>query len=260
MTEKQQKQLFIQKAVMEVMEKNLSKWQSVKELKKKYDLFVRNIKKIDDYDTILRTDFAPLKEKRAISKKELVGKVFPVTSVLGVFAYDNGDKKMGKLANVKFSELEKMKHNSLVKYSKKILKISGPLIEQNPEAGKKTPKHVIADYGLASKHLDGLQTSLDNCIRNEAGFTEIRLMKNKSKAKLEQRIRDNNVLLKKKLDRMMHLFRDSQKTFYSEYIKSRIPAEPKPVSPADSQAAAEKPVPAVKKPSASAENKPAPVD
>ena len=33
---------------MEVMEKNLSKWQSVKELKKKYDQFVRNIKKIDD--------------------------------------------------------------------------------------------------------------------------------------------------------------------------------------------------------------------
>ena len=228
MTEKQQKQLFIQKAVMEVMEENLSKWQSVKELKKKYDLFVRNIKKIDDYDTILRTDFAPLKEKKAISKKELVGKVFPVTSVLGVFACDNGDKKMGKLANVKFSELEKMKHNALVKYSTRVLKISGPLIEQNPEAGEKTTKHVIADYGLTSKHLDDLKTAKDNSIRDEAAYAEIRLRKKKSKAKLERRIRDNNTLLKKKLDRMMHLFSDSQKSFYSAYIKSRIPAEKRP--------------------------------
>lgn len=228
MTRKQQKQLFIQKAVMEVMEKNLSKWQSVKELKKKYDLFVRNIKKIDDYDTILRTDFAPLKEKRAISKKELMGKVFPVISVLGVFAYDKGDKKTGKLANVKFSELEKMKHNALVKYSTRVLKISGLLIEQNPEAGEKTTKHVIADYGLTSKHLEGLQTALDISIGDEAAYAEIRLRKKKSKAKLERRIRDNNTLLKKKLDRMMHLFSDSQKSFYSAYIKSRIPAEKRP--------------------------------
>lgn len=217
--------MAVQKAVMEVMEKNLTIWQSVTALKKKYDQFVRNIKKIDDYDTILRTSSEKLKEKRIKSHKELVEKLFPVTSVLSVFASDAGHHKLENLTKVKYSRLEKMKHDALVKYSARILKTSGLLLEQPPEAGKKIPKQAIADYGLTYGHLDGLQTAVDSSIRDETAFTEFRAKKNKSKKKLERRIGKNNILLNKELDRMMHLFRDSQKSFYNAYIKSRIPQQ-----------------------------------
>ncbi|MCK5136934.1 MAG: hypothetical protein KAR19_14200 [Bacteroidales bacterium] len=228
MTEKQQNQLAVQKAVMDVMEKNITKWQSIAELKSKYDLFVWNIKKIDGYKVILQTDLASLKEKKTNTRKELTEQAFPVTSVLGVFMYDMGDKKLGKFINMKYSELEKMNPDVLERYCIKVLKISRALMDQNVEAEKKAPKHVIGDYGLTAKHLDTLQIALDQYIREEAVFSETRLSKKKSKSKLNRRIRENNVLLKKKIDRMMHLFRDSQKTFYKAYIKSRIPAESEP--------------------------------
>lgn len=243
MTEKQKNQVAVQKAVMDVMEKNIAKWQSITEMKSKYDLFVRNIKRIDGYKTILQTDLASLKEKKTNTRKELIEQVFPVTSVLGVFAYDMKDKKLGKFVNMKYSKFEKMNSDALEKLCIKVLKISRVLLDQNVEAEKTAPKHVIGDYGLTVKHLDNLQITLDQYIREEADFSETRLSKKKSKSKLNRRIRENNVLLKKKIDRMMHLFRDSQKIFYKAYIKSRISAESEPAV-----SAVKKPVTATKKP------------
>ncbi|MCK4746133.1 MAG: hypothetical protein KAT15_03820, partial [Bacteroidales bacterium] len=104
------------------------------------------------------------------------------------------------------------------------------------------------DYGLTPRHLESLQFALDNSIRDEADFNETKLKKKKSKAKFEQRIRENNLLLKKKLDRMMHLFRDSQKTFYGAYIKSRIAAEAEGMIRNEGPAATETPAVVVKKP------------
>ena len=46
--------------------------------------------------------------------------------------------------------------------------------------------------------------------------------------KLDRRIRENDQLLKKKIDRMVHLFGNSQKAFYNAYIKSRLPAASAP--------------------------------
>ena len=134
---------------MDVMEKNISRWQSVSALKNEYDLFVRNIKKIDDHVAVLRTDLDPLKENRVQSRKALVSQVFPVVSVAGVYAYDAGDKKLGKLVQVKFSELEKMKSDQLKKYCIRILKAARSMMEK------------LSDYGISDMHLDQLQKSLD---------------------------------------------------------------------------------------------------
>lgn len=229
MTEKQKNQVAVQKAVVTVMEKNKAKWQSVTELNNIYEQFTSNLSRIDEYEDILQTDLRPLKESKLNSRKILVDQLFPVSSVLGVFACDRGDGKLGKLAGVKYSELEKMGHTSLVKYSGRILKTSASLMEQTREEGKKAPKHLIADYGLTSKHLEKLQGALDACSGDEARYKATRLEKKKNKLKMDRRIRENNQLLKKKIDRMIHLFRDNQKAFYNAYIKSRLPAASVPV-------------------------------
>ena len=87
---------------------------------------------------------------------------------------------------------------------------------------------MIADYGLTSKHLENLRSALEACTGDEELFTATRIEIKKGKVKLDLRIRENNQLLKKKIDRMIHLFRDSQKSFYNAYIKSRLPAEAAP--------------------------------
>ena len=147
MTEKQLKQVAIQKAVMDVMEKHIAMWQSVTALRGKYDQFVRNLKKIADFESHIQTDLAPLKARKKESKNGLVEKVFPVTSVLSVYAFDRKDGKLGKLVNVKFSNLEKMKVGALEKYCLKILKIAGAFLEKKEESDKR----LLYSYPLRPK-------------------------------------------------------------------------------------------------------------
>ena len=225
MTKKQKAQVAVQKAVKEVMDKNQAKWQAVAELKNRVEQFNSNLARIDKYVAILQTDLAPLKKKKVTSRKVLVEQVFPVTSVMGVFSMDIGDKKLCKLAGVKFTDLEKMSNESLLKYGIRILKISETLLAQTREEGKKSPKHLIADYGLTVKHMEALQAALDGCSIEASDCPTTRREKNKRTRQLDRRIRENNMLLNKTMDRMMHLFRDNQKAFYNAYIKARISVE-----------------------------------
>jgi len=207
-------------------------------LKNEYDLFVRNIKKIDDHMSVLRTDLEPLKENRLQSRKALINQVFPVISVTGVFAYDKGNKKLGKLVQVKFSELEKMKSDELKKYCIRVLKAARSMNEK------------LSDYGISGKHLDQLQQSLDQFIRDDEAFVQARDAKKKSGKKLDRRLRENNRLLKKKMDRMMQLFRETQKTFYNAYLGSRTVPRKEPAKPVKQQGE-----PASKKPGTAAQVK-----
>ena len=226
MTEKQRNQLAVHEAVAEVLDKHQTKWQDILELRKRYEQIKGNLIKIGEYETVLKKKLAPLKEKALNSRGILVEQIFPVSSVLGVYACDSGDKKLGKLAAVKFSDLEKISDDSLMRYCGKILKVAGLLLDQKKGGGKKDPKRMIADYGLTSPHLEKIRNSLDEWKGNSAEYITLRKQRKKSKTKLSKTIRENNQILKNKIDKMMHLFRDSQKTFYSAYIKARIQNEP----------------------------------
>ncbi len=224
MIKKQKKQLAIQNAVMAVMEKNRSTWQSVAELSHKYDRYIRNLKKTEDYFIILQADLKPLKLKRKSARNILIDRLFPVTSVLAVFANDTGDRMLAKTLINKVTELEKMNSNALSKYGIRILKSTGRLLNPQPERVRKGPKQMISGYGITGQHLESLKDALDNFIRADVDLKETRLIKKKSKARLKKRIRYNKALLVS-IDRMIHLFRDSHKAFYNAYIKSRIPGE-----------------------------------
>ena len=50
------------------MESNLTKWQSIDALKAKYDVFVRNMKKIDDSLAVFQTDLAPVMPEFSIAR------------------------------------------------------------------------------------------------------------------------------------------------------------------------------------------------
>lgn len=212
----------MQKAVMRVMEKHLEKWQSVPEIRNRYDRFVRNLKKIDDHLAVLKTELTPLKKKKTGSRKALVQQLFPITSVLGVYAIDAGDTKLGKLVRMKFSDLEKMKPVVLLKFGNRIHDIAKKLLDAKRTGGKKSPVHMVGDYGLTLNHVEGLREALDHCGADELTHMNARKSKKVSSVKLKNRIKENNSILKKRMDRLMHLFRDQQKAFYDEYKRARI--------------------------------------
>ena len=226
MTEKSEKQLAIQKSVMDVMEKHIAIWQDVEEIRNKYDLFIRNIKKIDDDLAMTGTNLPPLKQKCNTARKVLVRHAFPIISVLDVYASDIRDDKLIKLLNSEDHKLEKMKPDALKKYCSRVIKSSSELLKPSDETNKKPPKHVISGYGLTAGHVDGLQKALDQFTKDQDLYRETRSKKKRSEVNLEKRIRDNNVLLKRKLDKMIPLFRDSHKAFHDAYIRARLTPKP----------------------------------
>jgi hypothetical protein len=138
----------------------------------------------------------------------------------------------------------------LEKFCLKILKISAALLDLKVETMTKPPRHVLANYGLRPVHLDDLKAALDIHIRSESDYNRTKQDKKKSKLKLERLVGENNQLLKKKLDRMMHLFSDTQKPFYDAYIKARIATEAAPavqVAKQTTPAATKKTTPAATK-------------
>ncbi len=206
---------------MEVMENHLISWQDNTVLQKKYDLFVKNLKKIEDAVQVLEKETAPLKAKRVESRKQLVEELFPVISVMGVFAYDTRDKKLGKLVNLKFSELDKMKPESLDRYSQKVLKRSGQLLSQKKEGSKKSPDRLISEYGLSSEHVEKLQKARDHALADDREVKKLRGDKERSTRILGKTMKENERLLKRNMDRMIPLFRDSKPAFYGAYLTAR---------------------------------------
>ena len=222
MKKKLEQQIFMQRTVMHIMERHLGKWQPVAELKRNYDLFIKNLKRIDDSLGHISIDLDPIRHELAASRTKLIEQLFPATSVLAVYAIDRGDRKLQKMAKVKFTELEKMDPRELEKYTRRILKTIRGLIEKEAGEGKKQAASHIKDYGLGEKHLEDMQQSLDHYMAKEEQLEQTRLMRKKSRKKLAGSVRDNNALLKKKIDRLMQLFRETESAFYKEYVKARL--------------------------------------
>jgi hypothetical protein len=229
MTGKQKKRIALHKGIEAIMDQNQRHWHNVIELRKTVEQFKHNIARSEEHATILRTDLVPFKLKMLNAKKVLVERVFLVASVLRVFASDTGDRKLRKLTGIKFSEFQKLKR----------------------EEGKNKPRHLVADYGLGYQHLENLKKAIDGCEASAADFTSTRNKMKKSRVKLERCIRENDQLLKKKIDRMMHLYRDNQEAYYYAYIRARIPVKEAPVKEAPVKNA--KKIPPENKPSSDAE-------
>ena len=222
MKEKLLRQLEAQRSVMGVMENNLQVWQSVKEIRKNYDTFVRNIKKIGDCLAVTGTDLEPLKEKMRLSRESTIGHLLPIAGVMEVFAGDTGDRKLAKIAKATIKSPEKMKTSSLRKYCLEVLKRASGLLE-SPAAGTKgKDDHHLSGYGLTVKHIQRLQESSDFFCHIVDNYEEALEKRDKYETRLERYIQDNKMILTRKLDRTILLFRDSHKEFHDSYFRARF--------------------------------------
>ncbi len=249
MKAKQQKQLTVQQEVLRVMEQHVAHWQSVAAMKAQYDRFVRNMKKIGDHLKVLETDLASVKAVIPERKSRLVAQLFPVTSALGVYAAEEGDRRLLKRMKVTLPDLERMKADDLVRFSSRVIRTGNDLLAAAAGSAKKAPRFHISDYGLTEQHLGKLKLELGGYVDALSTYREARLQRKKSKVKLTNRINENELILRRKIDRMMHLFRDIHPTFYTAYIRSRVPAdsragakpEAQRATPSGEDTAAEKP-------------------
>jgi len=226
MKQKFEKQLITQKSIITVMENNVSSWQNIVELKNNYDRFVKNYKKITDCETELRFDPAEIYMEGNKSKEELIEKLFPIASLISVYASDLGDKKLHNQSNIKFTQLEKKKSKALLRIVSNILTFAGKLMgkgEKLTDASGKKKKTVksITDYGLTEKHLKDLKAASDTYCEKVKSIRIYRVKKAACKKNVEALLLKNEKILKRKLDKFMTLFQESNKTFYDNYWAAR---------------------------------------
>ncbi|MEJ2596623.1 MAG: hypothetical protein P8100_16195 [bacterium] len=214
------------------------------------------MKKIENYCLVLDEDLAPLKEKRKAAKDQLIERVFPISSALSVYASDIGDRKLGNLLKGKLRDIKKLSSAELIKYSKKLHESTRKMMEIGEKVAKKEAIHPVSDYGLTEPVMAKLQTAVENFEGAINEYFDATLHRKKCQVKLVKRIRENELLLKKKMDKLIHLFRDNQKTFYNAYLKARLyvpPAEPEAEKPVKKEAQTS----AGRKPSSAEKGKPA---
>lgn len=251
MKEKMKKKLQEQRNVRSVMERHLSDWQSVSALVSLYDRFVLNLKKAEDYLALTQQDPEAVKTKIPDLKKQLVDRLHAVSSVLAVYASEEGDRKLRKLAERKRSELKKLKSTELVRQAEKVIGAGKKLNETDVKEMKKAPKFHISGYGLTEKHLELLQKALNDYQKTLLEYVQVKTKVKQSKSKLAKKIQENNLLLRRKMDRVILLFEEVNPAFYEAYTQSgKTSADIKPDKGTKKPAAAAKKPSAAKKPAA----------
>ncbi len=224
MKEKMHKKLATQRAVMSVMERHVTVWQSVSALAALYDRFVINLKKIEDHLLVTQQDLDAMKARIPELKKQLLERLHAVSGALGVYASEEGDRKLLKLADNKRSDLRKFKSAALTRQAEKLYQAGKKLNEKDISEMKKPPKFHISGYGLTEKHLQDLKEALENYRQAIQEFTEAKASVRKSRAKLAKKIQENNQLLSRRIDRVVLLFKEINPDFFDSYVTARKPS------------------------------------
>lgn len=227
MKAKLNEQILMQRSVMDLLESNLKLWQNVEALKKNYDRFVRNIKRINDLETELNKDSSSLKAGIDEARKRLFETLYPVASVLNVYASETGNNKLIRMTDLDLSDLENMKNSKLLKLGNGILKSHNKLILLKNKSDKMkindtNLQAVTEHYGLTQVHTDNFQEALKDFSDKVENFEILKATKTKACKKLNNRARDNENILTGRIDKIMTVFMQGNKKFFNDYQKIRL--------------------------------------
>ncbi len=228
MKDKHNNRLLMFGKIINVMDKNTEKWNTVPEVKKTVDEFVKNYKKLNDLKLEEDHDLRPYVQLTVERRNELVQKLFPVTSLLNVYAFDHGNGKLNKKLDRRKADLMKMKDRNLFELVDLVIKTAQKLLNGNQKGRKKGSKKQKQDdrdgirgYGLNESMLEELKTLGKMAEEAKRSLRRAEKEKVKSAERLKRISKENNRLLKKKLDGLMVQFEESDPVFYTEYLKAR---------------------------------------
>lgn len=223
------RKIAIQRKVMKCMEEHLKGWNHIKEMEKVYDQFVKNLKQIEDLQPAVNNDTKPIAENIRNTREKLITQLSPIIKVLSVYAYDKGMKKLKKKAQLNNKELEKMKPGNLEKQAFSIWKSIDKIMtdKKNEQTQLNTDAQ---NYGLSGKMVDSLYETAVQFANLRQNYKEEKRSIKKAAEQTEALIKDNNKLLKNRLDNFIYLFEQSQPEFFNTYMLARknkpLPSDP----------------------------------
>ena len=202
--------------ISKLMEDQLEKWHSITEIRKTYDEFIKNLKKLKDLQPDLEKNLGPVQDELKEKQENLIGKFFPVANILAVYGSDNKLKKGVRSIIINQDELNKMKKGKLLDLAGKMLKTTEKFFPDQEQEDSE-----LSQYGLTAIMVDEFSTALTKYAYALQLNKDLLRNRSKSKKTSNRLLKDNCKLLEKRLDRLMTVFSVTHPSFYQDYASIR---------------------------------------
>ncbi len=202
--------------INKLMEDQLEKWHSITEIRKTYDEFIKNLKKLKDLQPDLEKNLDPVQDELKEIREHLIGKIFPITNILAVYISDKKLKKGNRSMIISREELDKLKQAKLLDLASRMLKTTEKFF---PDPGQ--ADHELSNYGLTPIMVDEFSTALTKYAYALQLNKDLLRNRSKSRKTSNRLLKANRKMLKNRLDRLMTVYSVTHPSFYKDYASIR---------------------------------------
>jgi hypothetical protein len=224
MKTKQSAKLKMQQEVLKVMNENKNIWGVVPQLQNVMEVFSENVKAVEKLKSEKGKEIKPLLEYKLEKRKELIDSSLPPLNVLLAYGHDIKDKDLLKKLNFSRNKLTKSKDLDLIENCKFIYKTAHKLYMKSLETKEveTNKENDIFGYGLNDKMLEEIEIAEKAFVESLSGLKAA--IKNKTLVGQEiiSRLKENDKLLRNKIDLLISIFETSNPELLKNYSESRI--------------------------------------
>jgi len=224
MKTKQGAKLKMQQEVLNVMNDNKEIWGVVPQLQNVMEAFSENVKAVENLKSEKGKEINPLLEYKLKKRKELINSSLPPLNVLLVYGHDVKDKELLKKLNFSRNKLTKSKDLDLIENCRLIYKTAHKFYMKSLETeGVENKKaNDIFGYGLNDKMLEEIEISEKAFVESLSALKDA--IKNKTLVgqEINSRLKENDKLLRNKIDLLISIFETSNPELLKKYSESRI--------------------------------------
>lgn len=221
------------KEVVQFLQKDKAKWSSIKEIENTLETIEANNKKIIELSKEQEKDTGKVLEDKAKKRVDLINKAAPLSNVLQVYAYDQGDSSLLKKISFSKNKLTKSKDSVVVEKINLAIKSTNQLLNQSVQktktkkTGSSKPVGTvnITDYGITPAMIEQLEDANTKFSEAIVAVKEAIAYKNKCAKKITEKIKTNRKLLINKLDKLMSLIELTDAPFYESYKNIRTSSQ-----------------------------------
>ncbi len=202
--------------INKLMEDQLEKWHSIAEIRKTYDEFIKNLKKLKDLQPDLEKNLDPVQDELKEKHENLIGKIFPLTNILAVYINDKKLKKGTRSMIISKDELDKLKKAKLLDLASRILETTEKYLP-DPDM----EDHDLFRYGITTIMVDEFSSALTKYAYALQLNKDLLNNRSKSRKTSNRLLKVNREILNKRLDRLMTVFSVTHPSFYQDYASIR---------------------------------------
>ena len=143
-------------------------------------------------------------------KKKVAEKADILNDVLAAYASVEDNAPLEQKSNKSFSDLFRLRNQEF----NAVIVETIQLLEDNVEA--------MTDYGITPYQIQDLKNIFDDFLAISGKPRQYKIASSQATQALEELFSEANVLLDKKLDRVMKRFKNSNSNFYKGYLSARV--------------------------------------